>query len=107
MKISKILSKVDHTLLSQTATWDEIKNLCDEAIKYKVASVCIPPLHVQEAKKYVGDKMKICTVVGFPNGYNLVQIKMLEAFAAVRFGADEIDMVINIGYVKEKNMILF
>lgn len=102
MKISKILSKVDHTLLSQTATWDEIKNLCDEAIQYKVASVCIPPSHVETVKKYVGDRMKVCTVVGFPNGYNTVQTKMFEALGAIQCGADEIDMVINIGLVKEK-----
>ncbi len=101
MDIEEILSKVDHTLLSPTATWEEIKNICDEGMRYKVASVCIPPCFVQEAKNYVGDKLKICTVIGFPNGYNTTASKLFEAQNAIDSGADEIDMVINIGALKE------
>lgn len=102
MDIEEILSKVDHTLLSPIATWEEIKNICDEGILYKVASVCIPPCFVREAKNYVGDKLKICTVVGFPNGYNTADVKLFETKNAIESGADEIDMVINIGALKEK-----
>ena len=99
----EILKKVDHTLLKQTATWEDIKRLCDDAIKCNTASVCIPPCFVKEAKEYVGGKMKICTVIGFPNGYNLTKVKMFEAEEAIKDGADEIDMVINVGKLKEKN----
>lgn len=99
----EILKKVDHTLLKQTSTWEDIKQLCDDAIKCNTASVCIPPCFVKQAKEYVGDKMKICTVIGFPNGYNLTKVKMYETEQAVEDGADEIDMVINVGKLKEKN----
>ena len=102
MDIKDILSKVDHTLLSQNATWDEIKAICDDGIKYGCASVCIPPSYVKTAKEYVGDSLKICTVIGFPNGYNTTAVKCFEASEAVREGADEIDMVINIGMLKDK-----
>ena len=102
MNINEILKYVDHTLLSQTATLSEIKNLCDEGVKYNTASVCIPPSFVKEAKNYVGEKLNICTVIGFPNGYSTTEVKCFEAKDAVSNGADEIDMVINIGYVKDK-----
>ena len=97
-----ILSKVDHTLLSQTATFKEIKKICDDGIKYNVASVCIPASYVKRAKEYVGDKIAICTVIGFPNGYSTTATKVFEAEDAIKNGADEIDMVINLGYVKDK-----
>jgi len=97
----EILSKVDHTLLTQTATWDEIKAICDDAVIYGTASVCIPPSFVKKAKEYVGDKMKICTVIGFPNGYSTSEVKVFETRQALKDGADEIDMVISIGTVKE------
>lgn len=103
MNIEEILSKVDHTLLSPVATWDEIREICDDGMKYKVASVCIPPCFVKDSKNYVGDKLKICTVIGFPNGYNMSGVKMFETQSAIDNGADEIDMVINIGKLKEKN----
>ena len=108
MDISKILSSVDHTLLTQTATKSEIISVCDDAIKYKTASVCIPPSFVKFAKDYVGDKLAICTVIGFPNGYNTTSVKCYETEDAVNNGADEIDMVINIGWVKDNkyNLIL-
>lgn len=102
MEISEILSKVDHTLLSQTATEQEIKELCDDAVKFGVASVCIAPSYVKFAKDYVGDKMKICTVIGFPNGYNTTECKVYETKNALENGADEIDTVINIGFLKDK-----
>ncbi len=102
MNINEILSRVDHTLLSQTATEQEIKSICDDAIKYKTASVCIPPSYVKFSKAYVGDKLKICTVIGFPNGYNTTEVKCFETENAIKNGADEIDMVINIGFVKDK-----
>lgn len=102
MDIKEILSKADHTLLSQGATLDEIKALCDDGIKYGVASVCIPPSYVKAAKEYVGDRLKICTVIGFPNGYNTTAVKCFETSDAISNGADEIDMVINIGYLKDK-----
>lgn len=98
-----ILMRVDHTLLTPTATWEEIKTLCDEAMTYQTASVCIPPRFVQKAKAYVGDKMKICTVIGFPNGYSTKAVKIFETKTALNEGADEIDMVIPIGKLKEKN----
>ena len=102
MDKQEILNKVDHTLLSQTATWEEIKSICDDGIKFNTASVCIPPCYVEEAKKYVKDKLKICTVIGFPNGYNTTAVKVFETLEAVEKGADEIDMVINIGALKDK-----
>lgn len=102
MTEKEILSKVDHTLLSQTATWKEIKQLCDDGIKYNVASVCIPAAYVKKAKEYVGDKLTICTVVGFPNGYSTPEAKAYEALQAIDRGASEIDMVINIGWLKDK-----
>ncbi|HHU70928.1 MAG TPA: deoxyribose-phosphate aldolase [Clostridiales bacterium] len=98
-----IFNKVDHTLLTQTATWEEIKQICDDAITYKTASVCIPPSYVKRAKEYVGDKMAVCTVIGFPNGYNTSSVKAFETQNALDNGADEIDMVINIGDLKDKN----
>lgn len=97
----EILSRVDHTLLTQTATWDEIKVVCDDAITYGTASVCIPPSFVKMAKSYVGERMKICTVIGFPNGYSTSEVKIFETQQALDDGADEIDMVINLGAVKE------
>jgi deoxyribose-phosphate aldolase len=103
MDIEKILSTCDHTLLHQDATFEDIKALCDDAIKYHTASVCIPPCYVKEAKAYVGDKMKICTVIGFPNGNMTTTVKVLETFDAIDKGADEIDMVINIGRLKSKD----
>lgn len=96
-----ILKTVDHTLLKQTSTWEDIKIICDDAIKYEVASVCIPPSFVKKAKEYVGDKMQVCTVIGFPNGYNTTDVKVYETKDAISKGADEIDMVINLGMVKE------
>lgn len=103
MDHSDILSKVDHTLLSQTATWEQIKALCDDAVKYKTASVCIPPAFVRKAKEYVGDSLAICTVIGFPNGYQTTATKVFETKDALENGADEIDMVIHIGALKERN----
>lgn len=106
MNIEEILSKTDHTLLLQTAVWDDIKLLCDEALKYKTASVCVPPCFVKEAKNYLSGKIHVCTVVGFPNGYSTAETKAYETKQAVENGADEIDMVINIGYVKSKKFDL-
>ncbi len=102
MDIREILSRCDHTLLRRDCGEDEIAALCDEARRYGCASVCIPPCHVAFAKAQVGDKMKICTVIGFPNGYNTTATKVFETEQAVKEGADEIDMVINIGLLKEK-----
>lgn len=96
-----ILAKVDHTLLAQTATWEEIKQICDDGMRYETASVCIPPSYVEQAKNYVGDRLKICTVIGFPNGYNTTAVKEFETKDALKKGADEIDMVINLGWVKD------
>ena len=101
MELSEILSKCDHTLLSQTATWEDIKAICDDGMKFHTASVCIPACHVAQAKQYVGDKLAICTVIGFPNGYDTTAAKCFMAYDAVGHGADEIDMVINIGWAKE------
>ena len=103
MKLSDILSKCDHTLLAQTATWDEIRAICDDGIRFSTASVCIPPCYVRQAKEYVGDKLKICTVIGFPNGNMTTKTKVFETRDAIENGADEIDMVINIGMLKDKN----
>ena len=101
MDRQEILKKVDHTLLAQTATWEEIKEICDDAIKYQTASICIPPSYVKEAKAYVQDQMAVCTVIGFPNGYNTTAVKKAETEDALKNGADEIDMVINIGWAKD------
>ena len=104
MNIEKILSMVDHTLLKQESTWEQIKSLCDDAIKYNTASVCIPPSFVRKAKEYMKEQnsnVAVCTVIGFPNGYNTTNVKWFETKDAVLNGADEIDMVINIGWVKE------
>jgi len=103
MNKNEILTKADHTYLKQQATWNDIKTICDDGIKYKTASICIPPSFVKRAKEYVGDSVKICTVIGFPNGYNTTAVKVYEARDAIKNGADEIDMVINIGDLKEKN----
>jgi deoxyribose-phosphate aldolase len=100
--MKELLKKVDHTLLLQTATWEEIKALCDDAIRYGTASVCIPPCYVKDAKNYVKGKMPICTVIGFPNGNHTTAAKVFETRDAVANGADEIDMVINIGKLKAK-----
>lgn len=101
MELKEILAKCDHTLLRTDCSAQEIRNLCDQAIKYGCASVCIPPCHVAGAKRYVGDRMKICTVVGFPNGYMTSAAKAFETQDAIRNGADEIDMVINLSMVKD------
>ena len=101
MEISEILAKCDHTLLAQTATWEDIKAICDDGMKYQTASVCIPASFVKKAKDYVGDKLAICTVIGFPNGYATTNAKCYMADDAVSNGADEVDMVINIGWAKE------
>lgn len=103
MNIADILSRVDHTYLKQNATWEDIKKTCDEGIEFSTASVCIPPCFVKKAKEYVGDKLKICTVTGFPNGYCTTATKCFESREAVNNGADEIDTVINIGDLKSKN----
>lgn len=103
MQIQEILSKCDHTLLGQTATWADIKAICDDGMKYHTASVCIPPCYVKRAKEYVGDRLAICTVIGFPNGYNTTEVKAFETKDAIDNGADEIDMVINIGELKSGN----
>lgn len=102
MDIKKILAAVDHTLLAQTTTWEQIKKICNEGIEYKTASVCIPPSFVKRAKEYVGEKLAICTVIGFPNGYSTTAVKVYETEDAIANGADEIDMVINIGDLKDK-----
>ncbi len=97
-----IFNKVDHTLLLQGSMWEEIREICDDAIHYGTASVCIPPSFVKRAKEYVGDRMAVCTVIGFPNGYNTTEVKAFETKNALENGADEIDMVINIGDLKDK-----
>ncbi len=102
MEVKEILAKADHTLLSQTATWDDIRAICDDGLTYQTASVCIPPSFVRQAKEYAGDRLAICTVIGFPNGYATTKTKCFEAADAVENGADEIDMVINLGWVKEQ-----
>ena len=101
MELKEILAKCDHTLLAQTATWEEIKAVCDDGMKYETASVCIPASFVKQAKEYVGEKLAICTVIGFPNGYATTAAKCFMAADAVANGADEVDMVINIGWAKE------
>ena len=101
-ELQDILSRVDHTLLSQTATWAEIRTICDDGVKYGCASVCIPASYVRRAAEYVDGKIAVCTVIGFPNGYDTTAAKCFEAADAVKNGASEIDMVINIGWVKDK-----
>ena len=101
MELKDILSKCDHTLLAQTATWDEIKAICDDGMKYGCASVCIPASYVKQAAEYVAGKLPICTVIGFPNGYDTTAAKCFMATDAVNNGAEEVDMVINLGWVKE------
>ena len=101
MDVQKILSMCDHTLLKQTATWEDIRAICDDGMKYHTASVCIPASFVRQAKAYVGDRLPICTVIGFPNGYATTASKCFMACDAVDNGADEVDMVINIGWAKE------
>lgn len=100
MQREDIMKKVDHTLLAQTADWDEIRKICDQGLKYKTASVCIPPSYVKRAAEYLGEKLPVCTVIGFPNGYQTTTVKMAETEDALENGADEIDMVINLGDVK-------
>ena len=101
MELSQILAKCDHTLLSQTATWADIQAICDDGLQFKTASVCIPASFVKQAKEYVGENLAICTVIGFPNGYATTAAKCFMASDAVANGADEVDMVINIGWAKE------
>lgn len=101
MDNKELLKRADHTLLGQTATWDQIRALLDDGIKYGTASCCIPPSYVQQAAEYVGDRLAVCTVIGFPNGYNTTSVKVAETEDAVANGADEIDMVINLGWVKD------
>ena len=102
MEIKEILKHVDHTLLTQTATWEEIKQICDDAISYGTASVCIPPSYVKEAAEYMQGRIAVCTVIGFPNGYMTTATKEFETKDAIANGAEEIDMVINIGWLKDK-----
>ena len=102
MDIKEILKRVDHTLLDRCATFEDIKVILDDGIKYGVASACIPPCYVKEAKEYVGDRLAICTVIGFPNGYSSTTAKVAETLDAISDGADEIDMVINTGYLRAK-----
>jgi len=102
MDATKILAACDHTLLSQAATWEEIRGICDDGIRFGTASVCIPASFVKQAKEYVGDKLAVCTVIGFPNGYSTTAVKCFETADAVANGADEIDMVINIGWLKDR-----
>ncbi len=102
MDLKQILSHVDHTLLKQQSTWEQIKAICDDGMKFGTASVCIPPSYVKECADYCGDKLSICTVIGFPNGYNTTACKVFETADAVKNGADEIDIVINIGWLKDK-----
>ncbi len=102
MELKEILSKVDHTLLAQSATWEQIRQILDDGIRYQTASACIPASYVKQAKEYVGDKLAVCTVIGFPNGYSTTATKCFETADAVKNGADEIDMVINIGWVKDQ-----
>lgn len=102
MKREDILKLVDHTLLGQAATWEEIRGILDDAIKYDAASACIPASYVRQAAEYVEGKLPICTVIGFPNGYSTAAVKVFETKDAVENGAEEIDMVINIGYLKDK-----
>lgn len=102
MNVSEMLKHVDHTLLTQTATWEEIRQICEEAMNYKTASVCIPPSYVKQAAEYMQGKIPVCTVIGFPNGYMTTKTKEFETKDAIANGAEEIDMVINIGWLKDK-----
>ena len=102
MDVKKILGHCDHTLLKQTATWEDIRQIVDDGIKYQTASVCIPPAYVRQAAEYAAGGVKICTVIGFPNGYHTTAVKAFETGDALDAGADEIDMVINLGWVKDK-----
>lgn len=106
MDKSRIFQAVDHTLLTQTAAWEEIRQICDDAVAYQTASVCIPPSYVKRAKEYLGDRMAVCTVIGFPNGYMTTAAKEFETKDALANGADEIDMVINLGWVKDQRFDL-
>ena len=100
MNKQEIMRRVDHTILTPTATWEQVKAVCDQGLKYNTASVCIPPRYVRKANQYLGNRMKVCTVIGFPNGYQMPEVKVFETEDAVRCGADEIDMVVNLGLVK-------
>ena len=102
MDTEKILPHCDHTLLKQESTWEQIREVCDDGLKYRCASVCIPASYVRRAAEHVGNALKICTVIGFPNGYSTTAVKVFETEDAIRNGADEIDMVINIGWVKDR-----
>ena len=102
-QVKNILARCDHTLLGQASTWEQIKRICDEGMQYETASVCIPPSFVKRAKEYVGNRLKICTVIGFPNGYSTTAVKVFETEDAIRNGADEIDMVINVGDLRDGN----
>ena len=102
MELKEILTHCDHTLLKQDCTWEQIKEVCEDGMKYGCASVCIPPCYVRRANEYVGEQLKICTVIGFPNGCSTPAVKAFEAENAVRHGADEIDMVVNIGWIKDR-----
>ena len=101
MNVEEILSRVDHTLLAENATWEQIRAICDDGMKYRCASVCIPASFVAQAKDYVGERLPICTVIGFPNGYSTTAVKCFWASDAASNGADEIDMVINVGWAKD------
>jgi len=103
MRIRELLAHVDHTLLKPESTWEQIRSLCDEAMEYGCATVCIPPCYVKRAAEYVQGNLKVCTVIGFPNGYNTFSVKVAETKEAVEDGASEIDMVINVGQVKDRN----
>lgn len=100
MNKQEILSRVDHTILTPTATWEQVKAICDEGLEFGTASVCIPPRYVKKAAEYVGNRLKVCTVIGFPNGYSTPEVKVFETEDTIRNGADEIDMVINLGLAK-------
>lgn len=105
MEINEILSKVDHTILKQESTWEDVKQICDDGMKYHTASICIAPSYVKQAVEYIkqnNNNLKVCTVIGFPNGYNTTETKVFETQNAVTNGAEEIDMVINIGWLKDK-----
>lgn len=102
MEISEILSHCDHTLLKPACTWEQIREVCDDGIRYRTASVCIPPAYIKQAAEHVGNRIKLCTVIGFPNGYHTTGVKVFETEDAIRNGADEIDMVINLGWVKDR-----
>lgn len=102
MELNEILARVDHTLLKQESTWEQIKEICDDGVKYGCASVCIPAAFVKRAADYLDGALKVCTVIGFPNGYSTTAVKVFETEDAIRNGAAEIDMVVNIGWVKDK-----